>query len=565
MIFFAQPQQPDSNQLPNALHPNLVNMHGPRQYITDGKILLVLLVAAACVPASCRDGHCLTWVSSPTTVDDRDVLVFQHDDVLPEVVNGHFQLKVVTTPTSDKRPFSHAPLWIGCNPTQRKHHGISIGHRTSRTSLEVRIADGTGLESVEFPHHTVPLHSRTERRVNVYVQTPPMEGRRIDFYLNNTFIASRNISSINGDIYIGTHGALFGDVWDWKFRGVVHFVEIQSSAGPRVAPVGGTSSHIASAEQPRTKQPQSHRTTPRASALIFSGVNGETITWQNDVMTPSPDGSFRIHLCGLQRTGTNLLTHLLNDRELTRRGLWYKPRTSPTNIRGTPPWKHFHIFETSFPVSSSENRSFSINHIDDYDKLLQTDKMLYVVAVKDPFAWFVSVCKFWSKQLSWFSGASECSSQLKSKRKSRRARKAETNTFIPEYLRLYNNYYTHWLKLAKKSPERVVIVKYEDVLNDCNGVLAQIRSKANISVDIIKPSFCLTRRASPSYGGNSRGNTKNKLWDNKKEHYMTQKYLQELFPEDIREIAEHLDSKVAATLSYSRNPSVVSNSPPHKH
>ena len=309
--------------------------------------------------------------------------------------------------------------------------------------------------------------------------------------------------------------------------------------------------------------------------------------------------------------------------------------------------------------------SYNIQHIDDFDDLLQTDGLLYVVAVKNPLAWFVSVCKFWSGggNTNWARQLRgdilpNCASHLLSKRKGfgtttvternqRKLRqqqqqqqlakananaKSQTNgnsnsnsngnshgnmaisngnsngnshgnmaisngnsngngngnsvaeeivpanPFITEYIRLYNGYYTRWLELASKSPERVVVVKYEDVLQDCPSVLAKVRTAANISKELVKPSYCATRTSSPSYGGggvipriprrltNSKANAnanananadadanakpKDALWEKKRTHYVEQKYLEELLVEDIQAIREAVAPELMRALGY---------------
>ncbi len=72
-------------------------------------------------------------------------------------------------------------------------------------------------------------------------------------------------------------------------------------------------------------------------------------------------GQRKLHLSGLQRTGTNLLHALLNAHSLYNNGLWFKPGISQRHIRGTPPWKHFHVHEKSYSYPKGSNLFVSVN------------------------------------------------------------------------------------------------------------------------------------------------------------------------------------------------------------
>lgn len=301
----------------------------------------------------------------------------------------------------------------------------------------------------------------------------------------------------------------------------------------------------------------------------FVDKNNVTTTWLNDNLVQRPEWGQRIHLCGLQRTGTNLLAHMLNERKLSNKGLWYKPRTNPSTIRETPPWKHFHIHENEYSVADSgEVRQYKINSVQDFDNLLDLDhNVLYLVAIKNPFAWFVSVCKFWSQgsMFPW-QNQGDCTSMLNRKKnkphsQQRLSRRTKAKSilkqisFVQEHITLYNQYYRHWVKLKQEAPNRIQFIKYEDLLKDCQDVLQRTRIAANLSTDLMPDKSCETRLASPSYGSSriTRGRKKNdtSLWQSKKEFYMQQKYLQELYPEDILEISQMIDSTLLEWFNYS--------------
>ena len=145
------------------------------------------------------------------------------------------------------------------------------------------------------------------------------------------------------------------------------------------------------------------------------------------------------------------------------------------------------------------------------------------------------------------------------------------NPFVDEYIALFNNYYLRWLQLRAAAPGRVVLVKYEDVLQDCEAVLSSIRTAANISSDVIRLSFCDSRRSSPSYGGGDLRTrimmrTSNRgggdrgggggggggydLWDRKKQHYLDNAFLERLWAEDVVAINSKVHADVLNAFAY---------------
>ena len=224
----------------------------------------------------------------------------------------------------------------------------------------------------------VCMSSHTEDRVTSQDSqaTPPLRsqskklcpgGRMIIAYINGSTVGSKAFAKVKGELYhapgpaaladsphtgnpiqvVPTSrpgsaensliGGRFGDVWDWKFEGRVFSLKIENLTKIEAAKVLESSANLRDGDnQPlrssTVREPivapakkQHNSSAPkrrRAQPFFFEGNDGRVITWQNDVLPTRPRDSLRIHLCGLQRTGTNLLSHLLNDRELLRRGLW---------------------------------------------------------------------------------------------------------------------------------------------------------------------------------------------------------------------------------------------------
>lgn len=198
-------------------------------------LLLVGLLLGIC------EVHAATFVYDKEVVLAKgDELDFPHESAFTELLNSKtgFRLTVETSPSKEKRPHSHVPLWFGSNPTRKGHVGISVGHKVSKDAFEVRLGDGSQQSNYVFKHPRVFLDTKTERRIDVSTIADG-GGRRVDFYLNGEFVESHEFTKITGDLYPDTKtGAHFGDVWDWKFAGTLHSIKLETfkATGPPPAP-----------------------------------------------------------------------------------------------------------------------------------------------------------------------------------------------------------------------------------------------------------------------------------------------------------------------------------------
>ena len=184
--------------------------------------------------ASSIDGESATnvWAFEEVFDEVRDKkskpkTLVEHSDDLAKVVNGPgFSFSLITTPTSEKRPNSHCPLYIATNPTRRSHHGVSIGHKQSHSEIEVRIGDGRNVESIKFKHDRVPLDSECNRTVRLVREN---EGRVLDVWVNGNHVGNKQLPKVGGDLYSGEGGVVFGNVWDWSFTGTLGSLTINEA------------------------------------------------------------------------------------------------------------------------------------------------------------------------------------------------------------------------------------------------------------------------------------------------------------------------------------------------
>ena len=161
-------------------------------------------------------------------------VVVPHSDDLQRLINGDgFSLTVITSATSSKRAKSQCPLYIATNPTRKVENGVSIGHQASHSEIEVRISDGSFLESIKFGHARVPLETPCNRtlRVSRTIDAGRVDGRIIEVWIDGTHVGSKHLPQLNGDLYTGGNGIVFGDVWGWSFSGVLQSVTLNPIQG----------------------------------------------------------------------------------------------------------------------------------------------------------------------------------------------------------------------------------------------------------------------------------------------------------------------------------------------
>ena len=165
----------------------------------------------------------------------------------------------------------------------------------------------------------------------------------------------------------------------------------------------------------------------------------------------SIEGSIVRDYCFECLRATNLSTNCLSLEEL---------KSGMVAVRGSPASTHFLVHEKKFNPENHLRKNcnvrpltYNITGTKDLDDLLGA-KLVYIVAVKDPLAWFFSVTHFW-KIDCWDLKRGKCFSLLS----------------------LWNAYYGKWLDLIKANTKAVTIIRYEDVLENSSAVLAAIANK----------------------------------------------------------------------------------------
>ena len=141
------------------------------------------------------------------------------DNVAMADLNDTFELSITTTPTNDAYPRSYVPLYFTSNPTSASTKGLSLGHGTSRGSVEVRMSDGSTLGVKTYAlSHQGPVNEATTYKFGC---TKSATGRDCTFSANGVASTSGTQSfAVTGEIY-NSDGGKFGNVWGWRFIGTL--------------------------------------------------------------------------------------------------------------------------------------------------------------------------------------------------------------------------------------------------------------------------------------------------------------------------------------------------------
>jgi len=114
------------------------------------------------------------------------------------------------------------------------------------------------------------------------------------------------------------------------------------------------------------------------------------------------DSNTRADVRGLKRSGTNLLQSLLYSCDLKSNCTDTLPNgdqsffKSIEQSRGKPCWKHLRVHSTQGTISGMRKPfPMQLNKIHDLDKMTNHDSdVTYAVAVKNVFAWVLSIAKY---------------------------------------------------------------------------------------------------------------------------------------------------------------------------
>ncbi|MDC1221291.1 sulfotransferase [Salibacteraceae bacterium] len=221
---------------------------------------------------------------------------------------------------------------------------------------------------------------------------------------------------------------------------------------------------------------------------------------------------------GLERSGTNF-TEAVMLENFQNIQFWneHYPDALPTH-------KHFRLYDEKhfIPITQFLN-NFHFPDFLSFDKkvneLTRKADLKYVISVKDPYAWYQSFMKLAAK-----------------------------GNYIPvrskiangQFMLDWNLFHKKWLQFADEAPERIKIIRYEDMINNTDESLNLIQSKFDLEAK--SSSWHLPEKVGMS-----------KSFNAKRMLYYKKGSFKDKFPAThMRVISEMLDTDVLTSLGYEK-------------
>ena len=157
-------------------------------------------------------------------------------------LNRNFRVTVEATSSVIEPPISANPLYFTRNPTKYQNgeasRGLSIGHKASAATLEVRMSDGANHKKIFGPDNR---YGELGAGPTFTYFNGPRVDQKSTVHLTCVFTGKARICSVEqngkpaspasleipaaGDIYEGD-GGMFGVVWGWRFIGTLHGIRV---------------------------------------------------------------------------------------------------------------------------------------------------------------------------------------------------------------------------------------------------------------------------------------------------------------------------------------------------
>ena len=213
---------------------------------------------------------------------------------------------------------------------------------------------------------------------------------------------------------------------------------------------------------------------------------------------------------GLQRSGTNFLETVLKRK--------YRVRfLNSDEDRRSPLQKHFRLYDEKEIVSEPQYyNELKTSTFHEFEQFLEVIPDYYLVISKDPYSWLLSY-RDWALKCSW---------------------PQVSHHYIVEY----NLFYKSWLEFSLLS-ERVLFVRYIDLLEDAEGELGRLESIMSLDKKFLS-RFNPTRVTKVPMS--------KRFSDEQRNYYLGEEYFKSYTREVLDEINRLIDPEVLAGLGYER-------------
>jgi len=231
--------------------------------------------------------------------------------------------------------------------------------------------------------------------------------------------------------------------------------------------------------------------------------------------TTNPGQEHAALLFGMQRSGSNYTEQVLLQNFQNIR--FYNNNFA----RCLPVHKHFRLFDEKAVIPDVRfYNSFIYKNFKDFKEhvelILGRSVRLFIVTMKDPYSWYVSYKKHAKKNKFTY---------IK-------------NSLNSQYIIDYNLFYRKWLDFSLEAPEEVLMVKYEDLIEDLEASLLRMGETLKLdrySEPIVNPSKV----------------TMNKRFTaNRANYYKDKLYLDLISERELSVIQYLLDPELISSMNY---------------
>lgn len=248
---------------------------------------------------------------------------------------------------------------------------------------------------------------------------------------------------------------------------------------------------------------------------------------------------------GERRTGTNLLRLLLASQfsrlEVLMHTLGHKHRPAPDEDQlhaaatAGGQWlveisRRYHPRRWEQGVAQREAYLAVIEP--ELKRALLAKRLIYLVSIKDPYAWAGSRLKQWGWRPEKRYGAVE--SRLLDR--------------LEPALDFFNSNYANWLALVQRHPDRSRVIPYEALLQQPGEVMRGLAQHFGFSPAVTADDALVEGVVLPSEWDNCVPRAHFVPFD--PSHYTERRYMQELTPAMIRLVRRKIDWKLLAPVGY---------------
>ena len=220
-------------------------------------------------------------------------------------------------------------------------------------------------------------------------------------------------------------------------------------------------------------------------------------------------------LYGMQRTGSNYTQQLLKQNFIN------VGQHNDAYSRCLPTHKHFRLYDEKWIIPEAKYfNHFTYANFNEFknhtEQILGREINLFVVTIKNPYSWYISYQKH-----------------------AKRNRYIYYRKYVNSHCIIdYNLYYKKWYEFSLEAPDQVLIVRYEDLINEFEATL-----------DKIKETFNLVK-AEKQYRNPEKVPMSSRFSDARRKYYESKKYLEEISRQDYLVIRNMLDKTLVSALGY---------------